>query len=418
MFSGFGSLTTFTLLMLAWIAAICGLLAIVYRRTLAAAWREPVLTAPVMILESDDWGYGPVEQARALTAISDLLASFRDANGAHPVMTLGIVLAGPDPERTQQGDCSTYFRTTIADPPLIAVRDAMLEGTRRGVFALQLHGMEHFWPASLLRSARSDASVRAWLGDALFPRTEALPSALQSRWIDATELPSKPLPREDAIDAAHAEARAFAQVFGVAPVVAVPPTFVWPTDVEAAWARAGVRVVVTPGYRSDRRDKDGKIVPGDRLLALTKASTGVLYMVRDCYFEPALGHTHERALGDIAERTWFGRPALIEIHRMNFIGDSHMAQETMGELRKLLERAVAIFPTVHFMSTASLAETMSGHSPLVDRRFGARVHAMIRRIAAISRLRKLGWLTGVAIPVVLAYAATWPWRCGGTRSMA
>jgi len=32
-----------------------------------------VLRAPVLILESDDWGYGPVEQAQRLEQIAELL---------------------------------------------------------------------------------------------------------------------------------------------------------------------------------------------------------------------------------------------------------------------------------------------------------------------------------------------------------
>jgi len=46
----------------AWLFACAAVLAIAFRRELADAWREPVLAAPVLIVESDDWGYGPLEQ--------------------------------------------------------------------------------------------------------------------------------------------------------------------------------------------------------------------------------------------------------------------------------------------------------------------------------------------------------------------
>ena len=46
-----------------WLAISSALLALAYRRALWAAWNEPVLRAPVLILESDDWGYGPPVQA-------------------------------------------------------------------------------------------------------------------------------------------------------------------------------------------------------------------------------------------------------------------------------------------------------------------------------------------------------------------
>ena len=396
-------------LVLLWMGTIA-LLAFVYREALANAWAEPVLREPVLILESDDWGYGPLEQARALAQIADLLARFRDSIGAQPAMTLGVILGGPDTVRIRADDCRAYHRLTLADRALAPVQAAMREGERRAVFALQLHGMEHFWPACLMRAALSDESVRDWLTGAPFPATEALPSALQSRWIDATELPSKPLPTEAAIAAAAEEMRTFAGIFGAAPQVAVPPTFVWTREVEAAWARAGVGVVVTPGRHSDKRDRDGRIVVGKRLLFNgAKGTHGVVYLVRDCYLEPSRGQTHHRTAEDLRAKTRLGRPTLVEIHRANFIGDVRGAEHALAELRLLLETAQTNFPSLRFMSSAELARHYRERSPLVERRTRARVHVLIRRLGAISRLRKLAWATGAALPVCLAYAVTLPW---------
>src|ERR1700688_2869907 len=100
-----------------WLAVSSALLAFAFRRALSAAWREPVLRAPVLILESDDWGYGPQVQAERL--------------GRHPVATLGIVLAGPDTERIRADGCRMYHRVTLADPRLASVREAMLRGAAR-----------------------------------------------------------------------------------------------------------------------------------------------------------------------------------------------------------------------------------------------------------------------------------------------
>ena len=404
---------------LIWLGAACALLALIYRRALADAWSEPVLDAPVLILESDDWGYGPVEQAAALERIADLLARFRDPHGAHPVMTLGVVLGGPDTGRIRDEGCRTYHGLTLADDRLAPVRDAMRDGARRGVFDLQLHGLEHFWPACLMRAAVTDESIRTWLAGPPLPRTETLPSALQSRWVDGVELPSRPLPIDAAIAAASEEVRTFAAVFGAAPRVAVPPTFVWTLEVEAAWARAGVRVVVTPGRHSDRRDANGRMVAGERVLFNgAKGSHEVVYVVRDCYLEPSLGHTYHRTIEDMRAKTRLGRPTLVEIHRMNFIGDVRGAQNAIDEVRLLLEALPSTFPSVRFMSTAELARQLRERSGLVDRRIGTRVQVLIRRIASIPRLRKLAWLTGAALPVVFAYAFTWPWRLRHAESVA
>src|SRR5438093_8297492 len=96
-----------------WLAITAALLALAYRRELSAAWREPVLRAPVLILESDDWGYGPLVQAERLDRIPDLLAGFCEALGHNPATTLGVVLAGPDTERIQPEDGRLYHRVAL-----------------------------------------------------------------------------------------------------------------------------------------------------------------------------------------------------------------------------------------------------------------------------------------------------------------
>jgi hypothetical protein len=392
-----------------WLAASSALLALLFRRALLAAWREPVLRAPVLILESDDWGYGPLMQAERLDRIADLLASFRDTLGCHPVATLGVVLAGPDTERIRADGCRIYHRITLADPRLASVHDAMLRGVARGVFALQLHAMEHYWPASLMHRATTDGPIRDWLTGTEFPPTEALPAPLQSRWIDATELPSKPLPMEVAELAAAEEIDAFTAVFGAKPEVVVPPTFVWNDAVESAWARVGTRIVVTPGVRNESRDANGRVVAGERTyFNSAKGPHGVSYVVRDCYLEPSLGVTHQSTLEALRLNTRAGRPTLVEMHRLNFLGDDQTAQHAIDEIKRLLEVARAEFPTLRFMNTAALAHNSRDRSALVERRIGTRVHLFIRRLAAISRLRKLAWATGAAIPAWLTYVVTRP----------
>jgi len=270
--------------------------------------------------------------------------------------------------------------------------------------------MEHYWPACLMRSASTDERVRRWLTDAEFPATEALPSPLQSRWIDATELPSRPLPIDDVATAATEEIRAFAAVLGAKAEVVVPPTFVWNDAVESAWAHAGASVVVTPGLRNESRGADGRVVASEH--AYFNAATGpqgVSYVVRNSYLEPSLGVTHHRTLEVLRSNTLAARPTLVEMHRLNFLGDEGATEHALDEVKRLLESAQAEFPTLRFMSTAELVQHSRERSALVERRIRMRVHLFIRRLAGISRLRKLAWATGAALPAWLAYVATRPW---------
>lgn len=392
---------------LAGIVLCWALLALAHRHLLVATWREPVLRVPVLILESDDWGFGPPEQADRLVEIAAILADFRDARGSHPVMTLGVVLGGPDTERIRADNCNSYHRLTLADARLAPVREAMLEGAQRGVFALQLHGMEHYWPAALMRAARASAQVRDWLTAPGIPCSEALPSPLQSRWVDASSLPSTSLAEAIAIPAATEEVAAFAKVFGVSPNVVVPPTFVWTEAVESEWARAGISVIVTPGSRCEARDRSGQPVARTSPRHNgTMSADGLINVVRNEYFEPCLGHTAERAIDALVRKTRAGRPTLLEIHRMNFIGAGNKAARSCAEVRRLLTVAAARFPNMRYMDTATLASHLRKGSELVETRASRRLHVALRRLNETPRLRKLAWLTGAIVPTSIAYRIT------------
>jgi hypothetical protein len=391
------------------VVALWALVVGLYARRLLADWREPVLSAPVLIIESDDWGPGPASDAERLQQILALLQTFRDAEDRRPVFTLGVVLAVPGPPAGAQGDAGPDYSPRFLDEAEFSpLRGVMLAGRDAGAFALQLHGMEHFWPPALVRAAHREAAVRSFLGaGASALRHESLPSHLQSRWIDASRLPSVALDRGAIEGAVADETRCFARVFGEQARVAVPVTFTWTVDVEAAWARRGVRVVVTPGTRNTGRDASGGLIGDGSMIRNGDVGAGdIVYVVRDVYFEPARGHRAIDVLDEIDRRFRLGRPALLEMHRLNFIGDDAEATASLAELGRLLTLVLQRYPQLRFVSTEELARALKDRaSSLVDRRPAARVRAFLLRVAAVSRLRKLAWLTGLALPAALALAA-------------
>lgn len=376
------------------------------RDTLTALWREPMLKRAVLIIESDDWGAGPPEQSEWLDRIAAALDAYADRDGRKPVMTLGLVLGVANCGRMVADGCERYVRKSICDLTLRPVLAAIQRGTASGVFAPQLHGAEHYWPTTLLAAARSDARVAVWLTASAVPKTEGLPAALQSRWIDASELPSKPLAESEIRAAALAEADEFRRIFGKDPAVAVPPTFIWNDVVEAGWVQGGVQFVVTPGRRYEARGADGQpSVGGPALRNGDQGVASITYLVRNDYFEPARGHKAERALEALTAKTRLGRPTLLEMHRENFLGDRRVAEAAIDELERLFALALIAFPTLVYLSTEELGLRMCRGDPcLVERRIGARLHIWLRRLWHVGRLRKLACATGAVIPGGLLYA--------------
>ncbi len=385
---------------LAWLILVLGIL-LWHRRELIALWHEPVLKHPVLILESDDWGAGPVEpQAEALNRLVDLLTQYKDCTGHPPVMTLGLVLAVPDGPAIRA--TGRYHRITLEHPMFVPLLAAIERGRKAGVFVLQLHGMEHYWPDALMAS--QDPAVRVWLEADPPAATEQLPSHLQSRWTDASVLPSRPLPPEEIARAVHEEVLLFERVFGERPRVAVPPTFVWSEAVEAAWAREGIEVVITPGLRSACRNAAGLPDCDTAPLCNGQRGAGVGYIVRDDYFEPERGHTAAQALTALAAKQTLGRPCLLEIHRSNFLGAD--LERSLHQVQGLC-RGVQEQGDVRFLTPLRLDRILRDNDPewLTQDR-ATRMKTWLARCRQHDRFFKLARLVGLW-PVMRGWVA---WR--------
>ncbi|MBW2645059.1 MAG: glycosyl hydrolase [Deltaproteobacteria bacterium] len=371
-------------------------------------WREPILCHPVLIIESDDWGPGPAAHIQQLNRLIELLSVFRDCRGRHPRMTLGVVLAVPDSKRIRKANLRHYYRLRLSGPRFAGIREAMNRGVASGVFTLQLHGMEHFWPPAILKAAAIDSKIKEWITCNGPPNTEDLPSYLQSRWTDASSLPSRPIPAKEIELAAKEEVAEFTRTFGYLPRVAVPPTFVWNPAVEKAWGAAGIEVIVAPGHRSETRAFDGKPrAIGAAIHNGQRSLSGPMYIVRDQYFEPALGHTAERALNAVAENTRMGRPTLLETHRFNFTGDPAVAESSFEQFEVFFTEALTRYPDINFTSTEELAQGLrKAESNLLEARLISRIHVWLQRLYEVPRLRKLACLSGLIVPAFLMFLAT------------
>jgi hypothetical protein len=377
-----------------------GAVCLVYAGPLRAAWREPVFKRPVLVLESDDWGAGPLEQALGLERLSELLAACRDETGRPAMMTLGIVLQTADRDAMREAGGVAHVALGLDDARLAAVRDALHRGQALGVFAPQLHGLAHYWEPALVAAAADTPAVREWLRGQGPGWTEELPAALQSRWIDARSLPSRELPADRIVAAVAAEVAAWRRIFVDPPLVAVPTTFIWTQPVEEAYRNAGVSVLITPGARCAARDREGRpVCSGPPLFNGQRGSRGILYLVRDVYFEPAFGHPAERLAQEVGARGELGRPALVETHRFNYCGPrgSAAAFATLAEALRQVRARVA---RVRFASSLELARAIESRDPdWLETAFLRRCGTWARRALRLPGFARAARACGLAWPL-------------------
>jgi hypothetical protein len=376
------------------------LVLLIFFAPLSARWCEPVLRQPVLIIESDDWGAGPLIQADALNHLIRLLEGVRDCSNRAAVMTLGIVFEVPDGTRIIATSPPIYHALSLTDARYHDVRFAIQRGIQAGVLIPQLHGQCHYWPPALMAVALTDDKVRNWLTTPEPASTEDLPSHLQSRWIDATSLPSKAL-ESDALSLAIAiEVATYQAVFNSVPQVAVATTFIWTPAVEAAWAKAGIEIIITPGRRYSYRNAEGK--PDGvaaEILSGQRSTAGQTYLVRDVYFEPTQGHLSQRLVDGLLTQTRLGRACLVETHRYNFL----QAQATsLAALEHGLKAALLACPTLRFLSPLELAHALQTHDPeWIETRLNRRLSVWCARLHEIPRFRRVTQACGLALVLTL-----------------
>ena len=316
-------------------------------------------------------------------------------------MTLGLILSIADTQAMRAAKQSAYIRLALDHVRFEPVLTALRAGINEGVFAPQLHGLEHYWPPAVIAAARADVQVAAWLKTNGIALSEDLPPRLQSRWINAASLPSQPLSEAEIYAAVAEEVKVYMHIFGAKPTIAVPTTFVWSDVVERAWAAHGVTCVITPGTRYESRDGQGRPSGDGRVILNGERGQGdVMYLVRNNYFEPKLGHRAEKGLDALAIQTVCGRPTLLETHRFNFVGNPVQSKAALVELDRLLAEARVHYSELRFLSTQDIAEAIASHdTTLIANAPRAQVHAWLARISQMSRFWKLARFTGLIVPL-------------------
>ena len=135
------------------------------------------------------------------------------------------------------------------------------------------------------------------------------------------------------------------------------------------------------------------MLTGERSLA------GQTYLVRDVYFEPALGHPPQRLVDGLLTRTRQGRACLVETHRFNFL---QALDASLATLEAGLNAALAACPNLRFITPLELARAIQNRDPnWIETGLKLRLAAWRARLDEIPRFRRLSQLSGLALPLAL-----------------
>ncbi len=346
----------------------------------------------LVIFESDDWGsirmpspevystmlkqelihpdyafakYDSLASESDLTHIFEVLTSVKDNAGNYPVFTANCVVANPDFERIEASNFNTYyyepFTTTLDRYP--AHKNSFniwLQGIKSGVFYPQYHGREHINVSRWMKQLKDGNED---LLAAFKLKTFLIKPYLKNHKLTNTAAALDMDNHHDAIKLKEILAEGyqlFESIFGYKSISFIAPNYIWDSSIEPDLAQLGIKYLQGSKYQNIPIQNKETYIRKFRFTG-QKNNFGQLSLVRNCYFEPSLARAPDLVdvcLKSISNAFFWGKPAIISTHRLNYIGfiNSQNRDRNLPMLKNLLQQIKNKWPDVEFITSHQLGE--------------------------------------------------------------
>ncbi|MFN0290223.1 hypothetical protein [Pedobacter helvus] len=323
-----------------------------------------ILSSKIPLMKTDRFSkFDGLASADDLTALFEVLLKHKDSNGKHPAFTFNVTTGNPDFKQILHHNFERFVVEPFHHTILREKPDALAlwhQGLAQGLYQPQYHGREHVnqkrWLTSL---ANGDTCVRQAFNHGTYgfePKFDGAEYLLAA--YDYTA-PHDEHYWKRSIDQGI---DIFKDFFGFAPETFIPPCYIAPQalvdylNLKGVYALQGKLYSFLPaGIVNQKRKYQKKI----RTAGFDNKS-GKVNLVRNCFFEPANGNGSVWVL-DCLKRIetafkW-AKPAVIDTHRVNYIGSIVEANRTENLLllNTLLTQILKKWPDVEFMTSDQLA---------------------------------------------------------------
>lgn len=350
---------------------------------------DAAINRPILVLESDDWGraatpsletYQELVRRGAISAENpwssdtletpDDLAALREvllprpaADGRPLPITANFIVSNPDFAAISAEHLP--FIPLDADEPNNPItrelRDAWKQAIADRILAPAYHGRWHLAPDALCRLwAEGEPAVTQCVERNTPPPglSSGPATRLLSEYVRAIGTPPRLRPREaeEQIRIVNQGVAIFRAIFGHPPDSTAAPHYLWDRATEQAWHQAGIRAIQAANRHPDIRRRFG-FFSARRTALGRRTPAGMVYLTRNCRFEPALYEdTAAAAFARVKKLFATQRPAVIGCHRINFTGSIFPArrQQTLAQLARLLDLVREKYPDVIFMTSGEL----------------------------------------------------------------
>lgn len=349
----------------------------------------------IIVIESDDWGsirmpskevytkclkagypvdkiayerYDSLLSQDDLELLFDLLTSFRDKNGNHPVITANCVVANPDFDKIKQNNFQKYSYELINEtfkhyPKHADNFKIWKQGIENRIFVPQYHGREHLNVSLFMNSLfKGDHDVHFGFSNKMPGIITKGALATANYYVEATRynsLEDKYEKKSIFLDGLEI----FEKLFGYRSKTIIPPNYIWSPDFDEAVFEKGVNFF--QGIRLMHEPIPG-CKPKTHTTYLGKRNKfGQIYLVRNVFFEPSLFRLRIKdpvsaCLSNMDLSFKMRKPAVICSHRINYVGyiDEKNRDRTLQMLSLLITKALKTWPDIEFMTSYQLGNAI------------------------------------------------------------
>jgi hypothetical protein len=313
-----------------------------------------------------------LESQEDLERLFKVLSSYKDKNGNHPVITANALVANPDFDKIKESNCNEYFYELISETyKKYSKHDNTLElWKKEGIqnnrlLWPQFHGREHLNPFEWMKSI-SSANKQENLGfqnNAILGIGNKQISTRSNEYMAAFDFDDE-IEMNQINQITKQGIDLFEQTFGFKSKSFVASCSIRSDKLDKVLFENGVLYHQCGQQFSPKGEANYKVINryfGD------KNEYGQIYWRRNVSFEPTKNPTLDwvnDAMKEIKIAFRWGKPAVINSHRVNFIGSIFEENRENG-LRLLSNLIAAIlkeWPEAEFISSDQLGDIMKSSS--------------------------------------------------------
>lgn len=344
----------------------------------------------IVVIESDDWGsirmanqnvvekalryrpsigrnkfllYDGIERQDDLELLFDLLSKHKDFKGNHPVITALTLTSNPNFELMKdKGSRFQYESESISETYVKYHEEKLLsiwkkDGLKNNLLYPQFHGKEHLFINRYINRINNEEDIEnfAFINNSIFGTeniTRNLNFLAAFEYQDESEKISIEKQAQEGLNE-------FIKLFGFPSQSFCPSQSVVGDHIFQILKNNGI-LTIQAGQQFV--PKENKLVKVDNVWG-KRTNQGLIFTRRNCTYEPYkdINADHvEECLKEIEIAFRWGKPAIINSHRINFSSRirTDLRDKTLVDLDQIFKRIIAKWPEVEFINSSELAEIM------------------------------------------------------------